>query len=84
MATLVINAPKQKAESESKRSFEQTFASAVGQGYAIARHLSERCHPGCRVVLLSKDEGKRAEGRLVKLAATCKACSSMDSLVKKP
>jgi hypothetical protein len=37
MTTLVINAPKAKAEQEGKRSFVDTLASGVGDGYAIWR-----------------------------------------------
>jgi hypothetical protein len=73
VATLVIHAPRQKSRAEGKKSFERTFATRKGRGYAIARNLYERCWPGCEVVLLSKDEGKRAEGRLVKLVPTVKA-----------
>lgn len=45
MATLVINAPKEKAQSEAKRSFRDTFEKGVGEGYAIALNLFEQCNP---------------------------------------
>ena len=67
------NAPKQMVNSEDKRSFEQTLATGIGRGYAIAHNLWLLCRPGCSVVLLSKDEGKRAEGTLLKLVPTEKA-----------
>lgn len=73
MPTLVINAPKQMVDAESKKCFESTFSSGVGEGYAIASRLYVQCRIGCRVVLLSKDEGKRAEGKLVRLIPTEKA-----------
>lgn len=73
MTTLVINAPRRATTSESKRSFDSTFASGVGEGYAIAKASVTRCLPGSKVVLLSTDEGKRAEGTLVKLEPAGKA-----------
>ena len=73
MAILIINAPKQMAQSDKKKSFDSTFATGVGEGYAISSQLYERCRPGCRVVLLSKDERKRGEGKLVRLVPTSKA-----------
>jgi hypothetical protein len=44
-----------------------------GQGYAIAQNLSAQLSEGCRVVLLSKDQKLRAEGKLKALIATKKA-----------
>ena len=73
MPTLVINAPREMVQSDSKKSFENTLATGVGEGYAISRTLFEQCRPGCPVVLLSKDERKRAEGKLVRLVPTSKA-----------
>jgi hypothetical protein len=73
MVALVINAPKHT----NKRSFESTLVSGVGEGYAIWSTLIGRCQPGCRVVLLSKDERKRAEGSLVKLVPTEKTGSGV-------
>ncbi len=77
MVALVINAPKEKTQSEAKRSFRDTFEKGVGEGYAIAMNLFEQCHPSCTVVLLSKDEQKRAEGKLVALVPTEKTGSGM-------
>lgn len=73
MPTLVINTPSRTVDLEGKRSFENTIATGVGEGFAIARRLYDQCRPGCGVVVLSKDEGKRAEGKLVRLVATSKA-----------
>ena len=73
MGTLVINAPKAKAEQESKRSFESTLTSGVGDGYAITKGLFAQLSAGCGVVLLDKDQGKRAEGTLVQRVPTEKA-----------
>lgn len=73
MPQLIINAPKQMVNSEDKRSFEQSLATGIGSGYAIAYNLWLQCRPGCSVVLLSKDEGKRAEGTLAELVPTEKA-----------
>ena len=73
MPTLVINAPKLTTQQQNKKSFESTLASGVGDGYAISKKLFEQLYPGCGVVLLSKDQKLRAEGKLVKLIPTCKA-----------
>lgn len=70
MSTLVINAPMAKVEQERKQSFETTFASGLGDGYAIANGLFVRLSAGCGVVLLDKDQGKRAEGTLIELVPT--------------
>jgi hypothetical protein len=77
MATLVIHAPKAMAVQEQKRSFGSTFSSNIGDGYAIAAPLFARLHPSCTVVLLSKDEKRRAEGTLVRLVATSKTKTGM-------
>ena len=66
MTTLVIHAPKWRAQQDA-RSFENTFASGVGDGYAIASRLYAQVHVGCKVVLLCKETRKRAEGQLVGL-----------------
>ena len=70
MSTLVINAPKAKVEQTRAQSFEATFASGVGDGYAITKILFAQLSAGCGVVLLDKDQGKRAEGTLVQLVPT--------------
>jgi hypothetical protein len=67
MSTLVIHAPRTKAEVEEKRSFETTLTSCIGDGYAITRKEIALITPGCRVVVLDKDAKRRAEGTLVKL-----------------
>jgi len=74
MATLIIHAPKAMVEQEQK-SFESTFASGVGEGYAIPKAIRARLAPGCMVVVLCKDvkPQRRAEGTLVKLVPTNKA-----------
>jgi hypothetical protein len=77
MLTLVINAPKAKAQEENKRSFKSTFQSRVGDEYAIWSHWVPLLGPGCRVVLLSKDEELRAEGELVELVRKSKTGSGI-------
>jgi hypothetical protein len=67
MPTLVINAPKAKVQEENSRSFYNTFKSGIGDECAIPKNLVDQITPGCVVVLLSKDEELRAEGRLIKL-----------------
>ena len=70
MPTLVIHAPKDKAQPESSRSFETIFMLGVGDGYAIPQKLVAQLSPGCGFVLLNKVSEKRAEGKLVKLVQT--------------
>ncbi len=77
MLTLLINAPKAKVQEENKRSFESTFKSGIGDEYAIWSHLVSHLVPGCKVVLLSKDEELRAEGELVELVPKSKTGSGI-------
>lgn len=72
MATLVIHAPRSTVVSKHAKSFEKTYKDGLGEGYAIYRSIVHEVHPGCTVVLLSKDQELRAEGKLVKLVATTK------------
>ena len=72
MPSLVINAPKQQVILNNKKSFQETLNSGIGQGYAINTTLFRQIYPGCRLVLLSKDQRRRAEGELVKLVPTYK------------
>ncbi len=77
MSTLVIHAPRAKVEEEQKRSFKTTLQSGVGDEYAIASSLVRRLSPGCKVVVLSKDEGLRAEGELVMLVPKSKTANGI-------
>jgi hypothetical protein len=77
MAALVIHAPKEKNQTESKRSFDTTFKSGIGDGYAIWKSLASQITPNCKVIVLSKDERKRAEGVLVKLVPVEKTASGI-------
>jgi hypothetical protein len=72
MAILVVNAPKRTVHQENAKSFEKTFQSGIGDGYAISKNLFDQLSPCCVVVLLSKDQKLRAEGRLIKLVSTTK------------
>jgi hypothetical protein len=67
MATLIIHAPKGKADGEGKRTFATTLQSGIGDSYAISKSDMEKLSRGDTVVVLSKDEKRRAEGRLVRL-----------------
>lgn len=73
MTTLVINAPRRTVNSDDRKSFEQTLASGIGDRYGISRASAALCYVGCKVVLLSTDERKRAEGVLLKLEPVDKA-----------
>ena len=77
MATLVINAPRQQAQQEQKKSFESTIRSGIGEGYAISYNLVTQLVPGCSVIILSKDQKLRAEGELVELIPTEKASNGI-------
>lgn len=70
MATLYINAPRVKAETEGRRSYEETLNKAIGDGYAIPKADAARCTPGSTVIVLCKDKGKQAQGTLKKLVPT--------------
>lgn len=70
MATLIISAPKAKSVKEQKRSFEMTLNSGIGDAYAISKADAARLVHGSHVVLISKDEQRRAEGTLIRLEAS--------------
>jgi hypothetical protein len=72
MPSIVINAPRSQVEENDKKSFDNTFKTGVGDGYAINRNLFSQIYPGCKVVLLSKDQKVRAEGELVRLVPSFK------------
>ena len=67
MTTLIIHAPQAMSQHEGKRSFDRTIQLRIGEGYAIPKADAERLGPGDKVVVLSKDEKRRAEGTLVRL-----------------
>jgi hypothetical protein len=77
MPSLVIHAPHGRVQEENKRSFNETFETGIGDEYAIPSRLAALLSPGCKVILLSKDEQKRAEGELVKLEPRSKANNGM-------
>ena len=73
MPSLIINAPRQQEIERNAQSFEKTFSTGVGESYAINSKLFPQIHPGCKVVLLSKDRKQRAEGELIRLVPTYKS-----------
>lgn len=73
MTRLVLHAPKRTTQTDEKRSFDHIVATGIGEGYILSRREWELCHPGCRVVILSKDERRRAEGVCVNIIPTSKA-----------
>jgi len=79
MATLIIHAPKERAVAEGKRSFDRTIRLGIGEAYAIPKAKAERLDRGDKVVVLSKDEKRRAEGRLVRLVRNSETESGMKS-----
>jgi hypothetical protein len=66
MKVLVINAPK-NTDRKGNRSFEDTLETQVGEEHLIYPNLHAQVEPGCRVIVLDKDQGKQAEGKLLKL-----------------
>jgi hypothetical protein len=67
MPKLVIHAPFSKTQQQGKRSFAQTIATNIGDGYAINRRLRQQINAGDGVVLLDKETRQRAEGTLTGL-----------------
>lgn len=76
MVTLIIHAPRAQSRA-GKRSFHATLRRGVGDGYAIWKRLREMCYAGCAVVVLCKDEERRAQGRLVRLVPNTKTRSGI-------
>jgi hypothetical protein len=72
MLSLVISAPRQQEIERNAQSFEKTVSTGIGKDYAINSKLFHQIHPGCKVVLLSKDRKLRAEGELIRLVPTNK------------
>lgn len=70
MPTLVIHAPPWRARRDGAKDFDMTLESRIGSGYALSKGQRKSLEPGCRVVLLCKTTGRRAEGRLVSLKPT--------------
>lgn len=74
MYTLVLHAPSSRVKSGSDyKDFTGTLKSGIGHRYAIYKNLRSRIPNGCKVVLLDKDRGNRAEGTLEKLEPEGKA-----------
>jgi hypothetical protein len=72
MYSLVLNAPKQQENQKDKKSFRETLATGIGEGYALNKKILSKIQEGCKVILLSKDQKLRAEGILEKLIPTIK------------
>jgi hypothetical protein len=77
MPTLIIHAPRYKARQEGYRSFDRTIKRRVGEGFAIPKADFGRLGQGDKVVVLSKDEKRRAEGTLVRLVPNGKTKTGM-------
>ena len=73
MLSLIINAPRLQEIERDAQSFEKTFSTGIGKNFAVNSNLFQHIHPGCKVVLLSKDRKLRAEGELIRLVATYKS-----------
>lgn len=73
MPSLIIHTPDYQLVREGTISFEDSFSTGVGRGFALNRTIlrqiipSGEINPGWRVVLLCKNRRLRAEGNLVKL-----------------
>ena len=77
MPSLVINAPENQVKSNNKKSFEDTLKSGKGEGYVIYKSILSQIQPGCTVILLCKDNKRRAEGKLIKLEPVTKILNSI-------
>jgi hypothetical protein len=55
------------AQQQGKRSFAQTLATGVGDGFALSSGQFQQLSPGDGVIVLDKDTHQRAEGILVGL-----------------
>ncbi|HEY6769868.1 MAG TPA: hypothetical protein VI386_34450 [Candidatus Sulfotelmatobacter sp.] len=64
MAKLVIHAPLTMAQQQGKRSFAQTLATGVGDGYIISSGQLQQVNPGDGVIALDKDTQLSAEGTI--------------------
>lgn len=72
MYALVLNAPKLQENQKDKKSFQDTMATGIGNGYALNKNILSKIQIGCKVILLSKDQKLRAEGILEELIPTVK------------
>src|SRR5438045_1079830 len=77
MPTLVINVPSWKENESGAKSFRQICSDQVASGFAIWTRLIDRINPGCPVVLLCKDQRRRAEGKIARLIPTEKTGSGI-------
>lgn len=77
MTTLVLHAPKWRVRANRARSFEQVMNTGIGDRYAIPAGWVGQCQPGIRVVVLCKEERKRAEGTLIRLVRANQAGNRM-------
>ena len=73
MPTLVIHAPHSEVKQNQNQSFNQTFTTGRGDGYAISSGLFTQISPGDAVVMICKVHKKQAEGRIKELCPTVKA-----------
>jgi hypothetical protein len=67
MPTLNLSAPRNKVGQEPYTSFQEILNRRIGKAYFIAKKEYDQLSPGCKVVLLSNDEKRRAEGTLREL-----------------
>ncbi len=81
MLSLIINAPRLQEIERDAQSFEKTFSTGIGKNFAVNSNLFQHIHPGCKVVLLSKDRKLRAEGELIRLVATYKSKNGIQRYV---
>src|SRR6266436_6603061 len=67
MTTLAIHASLKMAQQQGKRSFAQTLAIGIGDGFALSRSQFQQLSPGDRLLLLEKETRQCAEGTMVGL-----------------
>lgn len=71
--TLVIHVPASRSQQQQWASFDDTLAAGLAEDCAIYQALHDQIEDGCGVVLLDKEQGKRAEGTMTSIAKTTKA-----------
>lgn len=77
MPTLIVHAPHSQVQQNQKKSFNQTVATEIGEGYAIWGSLFNQLSPGDEVVVICKVHHKQAVGRIKALKPVEKTRTGM-------
>lgn len=77
MTTLILHAPRWRANVGDAKTFARTLRDGVGKGYILSQSQLAECQPGSAVWLLSKDDKTRAVGTLDRLKLVAPAGNGM-------